>query len=429
MIHIRSSVARWATDVARPDLGFRIDERPAAGPVTAAEDGGNRARGQILGPRRLLAIAAIGSFVAVGTWGFATHSRQSPTVAPPHSAAVPVGVASSRWADVPIYLWGIANVQAYNTVTIRPQVDGQIIEIAFKEGQQVRAGELLLKIDPRIYEASVDQALARKAQDEAQLANARRDLQRYAKLVENNHVTRQVFEAAEARVAQFEAAVKADEAAVALARINLDFASIRSPLDGRVGMRLVDIGNIVRANDGAPLVTVTQTKPINVVFTLPETSLPQLLAASGGRPLPVEVFGQDRKVRYDLGELTLLDNAVDQSTGTIRLKATFPNAAGLLWPGQFVNARLHVTTLRQVLTIPAEAIQSGIDGRFAYVVESDGTVSARKIAVATVTDGAAVIEKGLTEGEVVVTSGHYRLQPGSRVEARKADVVAATTAD
>lgn len=416
----------------RPDLGFGPDERSAvSGRIAAAKQQPTRTARNPLARMRFLWISVIaGIIAAAGSWlGARSPSIGANIVAQP--PAVPVGVASSRRIDVPVYLWGIANVQAYNTVTIRPQVDGQIVEVAFKEGQRVRAGELLLKVDPRSYQANVDQAAARKAQDEAQLENARRELQRYAKLVENNHVTRQVFEAAEARVAQFEAAVKADEAAVALARINLDHASIKSPLDGRVGMRLVDIGNIVHANDSAALVTITQTQPISVVFTLPETALPQILEVSGRQMLPVAVFGQDGKVQFDSGELTLLDNAVDQSTGTIRLKATLPNAAGLLWPGQFVNARLHVRTLTHALTIPVDAIQSGIDGSFTYVVESDGTVSVRKLAVATITNGLAVIEKGLSDGAIVVTSGQYRLQPGARIEvvAGKADALAATKVD
>jgi len=430
MIRIPSPVAKWAALVVRPDLGFAPEERSATSRcISAAKEYPTRPARQPIAWRWYFSIIAI-VVAAAAIWS-STRAPSVGTGVAVHPPAIPVKTAPSLRTDVPIYLWGIANVQAYNTVTVRPQVDGQLIEVAFKEGQQVRTGDLLAKVDPRSYQANVDQALAKKAQDEAQLANARRDLQRYAKLVENNHVTRQVFEAAEARVAQFEAAVKADEAAVALARINLDYASIRSPLDGRVGMRLVDVGNIVRANDSTVLVTVTQTKPISVVFTLPETALPQILAASGGRPLPVAVFGPDGKEQYDSGELALVDNSVDQSTGTIRLKATLPNTAGLLWPGQFVNARLHVRTLRQALTIPTEAIQSGIDGSFTYVAEGDGTVSVRKIAVTTTTNGLAVIEKGLCDGAVVVTSGQYRLQPGARVavERSTADTLAATKLD
>jgi multidrug efflux system membrane fusion protein len=431
MMHIPSPVAMWAALDVRPDLGCGPEDWSAASDrigLSKAEP--TRAARNPFARRWFLSFIVTAGVVAAAVSWF---SARSPTIGAGVAArppTVPVTVARSRRADVPVYLWGIANVQAYNTVTIRPQVDGQLVEVAFKEGQQVRAGDLLLRVDPRRYQANVDQAVARKNQDEAQLRNAHRDLQRYAKLVENNHVTRQVFEAAEARVAQFEATVKADEAAIALAQINLDYTSIRSPLDGKVGIRLVDVGNIVRANDSA-LVTITQTTPISVVFTLPETALSKIIAASARQPLQVAVFGQDGKEQYDSGELTLLDNAVDQSTGTIRLKATLPNAAGLLWPGQFVNARLHVRTLKQALTIPVEAIQSGIDGSFTYIVEGDGKVAVRKLSVATITDGLAVIDKGLADDAIVVTSGQYRLQPGAQVEVeeRRTDTVAATKAD
>jgi multidrug efflux system membrane fusion protein len=431
MMRIPSPVARWAALVVRPDLGFGPEERSAAsGRIGVARVEPTRAARKPFARRWFLSFVVTAGVVAAAVSWFSARSSMIGAGVAARPPAVPVTVERSRRADVPVYLWGIANVQAYNTVTIRPQVDGQLVEVAFKEGQQVRAGDLLLRVDPRRYQANVDQAVAKKAQDEAQLRNARRDLQRYAKLVENNHVTRQVFEAAEARVAQFEATVKADEAAIALAQINLDYTSIRSPLDGKVGIRLVDVGNIVRANDSA-LVTITQTTPISVVFTLPETALSQIIAASSRQPLPVAVFGQDGKEQYDFGELILLDNAVDQSTGTIRLKATLPNTAGLLWPGQFVNARLHVRTLKQALTIPVDAIQNGIDGSFTYIVEADGKVAIRKLSVATITDGLAVIDKGLADDAIVVTSGQYRLQPGARVEVeeRRADNIVATKAD
>ncbi len=432
MIHIPAPVAQWAAQVVRPDLGFGHEDRSGAvGRVIAPAPQGARALPKSIARRwRLSVIVIAGIIAAAGIW-LGTRAPSIGAVNAPRPAAVPVEVAPSQRADVPVYLWGIANVRAFNTVTIRPQVDGQLIEVAFKEGQQVRTGDLLAKVDPRSYQAILDQALARKAQDEAQLANARRDLQRYTKLVENNHVTRQVFEAAEARVAQFEAAVEADEASVALARINLDHASIRSPLDGRVGMRLVDVGNIVHANDSTALVAVTQTKPISVVFTLPETVLPQIVEASDRQPLSVAVFGQDGKEQYDSGELTLLDDAVDSTTGTIRLKATLPNVSGLLWPGQFVNARLHVRTLKQALTIPADAVQSGPEGRFAYVVENDSTVSVHKLDVVTIANGLAVIEKGLADGAIVVTSGQYRLQPGAWIIAKnhRGDTLAAAKPD
>lgn len=357
--------------------------------------------------------AAMLTFIA-WTWSVASPPMAGGE-ATATTAAVTVDVATAQRANIPVYLWGLGNVQAFNTVTVRPQVDGQIIDVAFKEGQEVRAGDLLFKIDSRSHQAIVDQAIARKAQNEAQLKNARRDLERASKLIEKSHVSRQILDATEARVAQFEAAVKSDDAAIASAKVILDYASIRSPLAGRAGMRLVDIGNIVNSNNNSGLVTITQTKPIYVVFTLPETALPQLLTASRHGPMPVAVFSHDRKDQFDAGELHLIDNSVDQTTGTIRLKAIFLNTAGLLWPGQFVSTRLHVTTKEQALTIPANAIQSGPDGNFTYIVTQGGTAEVRKVSVSTTTGGIAVIERGLSDNDIVVTSGQYRLNPGTKV--------------
>lgn len=346
--------------------------------------------------------------------GLRFNAVSSPAASPTPAALVPVGVSAAARRDVPVYLLGFGNVQAYNSVTVRAQIDGQITEVAFKEGQELKAGDVLVRIDPRTYHASLDQALAKKAQDQAQLDNARRDLQRHAALVEKNLVARQQFDTTKAQVAQLEAAVKGDEALIEYAEVNLGYATIRSPLTGRAGIRRIDSGNVVHANDANGIVTITQTHPISVIFTLPEDTLQDILKAMYGGPLPVAAVSRDGKRQFDIGELSLIDNAIDQATGTIRLKATLPNEAGLLWPGQFVTSQLRLSTLRGVLTIPSAAIQNGPEGRFAYLAK-DGVVEVRKLKLGQVDSETVVVEAGLEDGDLVVTSGQYRLQPGSRI--------------
>ncbi len=353
---------------------------------------------------------------AGSTTGLWFGARSSPVGDSERPTLVPVEASAVMRRDVPVYLFGLGNVQAYNTVTVRAQVDGQITEVAFKEGQDVKAGDVLIKIDPRSFQANLDQALAKKAQDQAQLDNIRRDLQRHAALVEKNYVARQQFEATQAQVAQLEAAVKGDEASIEYARVNLGYSTIRSPLDGRAGIRRIDSGNVVHANDANGIVIITQTHPISILFTLPEDALQGIVQAMATGPLPVAALSRDGQEQFDVGELTLIDNAIDQATGTIRLKATLPNHAGLLWPGQFVTARLHVSTLRDALTVPATAIQNGPDGSFAYLVRDDRTVEVRKLKLRQNYSKSAVVEAGLRDGDLVVTSGQYRLQPGSKVE-------------
>jgi membrane fusion protein, multidrug efflux system len=366
-----------------------------------------------MGKSRLAFLLILAAGSATGLW---FGARSSPVGGPARVAPVPVGASATVRRDVPVYLFGLGNVQAYNVVTVRAQVDGQITEVVFKEGQEVKAGDVLVKIDSRSYQANLDQALAKMAQDQAQLDNTRRDLQRYTGLIEKNSIARQQVDTTQAQVAQLEAAVKGDEASIEYARVTLGYATIKSPLDGRAGIRLVDSGNVVHANDANGLVTVTQTRPISILFTLPEDALPNIVKGMAVGPLPVAALSRDGQQQFDVGELTLIDNAIDQTTGTVRLKATLPNNAGLLWPGQFVTTRLHLSTLRDVLTVPAAAIQNGPDGSFAYLVKSDGTVQLRKLKLGPVNAETAVIEAGLEESDLVVTSGHYRLQPGSQVE-------------
>lgn len=335
----------------------------------------------------------------------------------PARPAVPVTVGKAVKRDLQTYLEGLGTVQAYNTVTIRAQIDGQLTKIAVKEGQEVKVGDLLFEIDPRSYQAAYDQAVAKKAQDQAQLANAKLDLQRYTQLAEKNYVAHQQLDATKAQVAQLDAQVKGDEAAIAAAKVTLGYTAIRSPIDGRVGIRNVDVGNIVHANDENGLVVITQLKPIHVVFSLAESNLQNLLKAERTNSAPVTALSRDG-AHLDDGQLDLVDNQVDQATGMIKLRATLPNKSSVLWPGQFVNARLTLEKLSNVVTIPVEAIQRGTEGRSVFIVKSDNSVEQRPITIGTVSEGVAVVTKGVSDGETVVTSGQYRLETGSKVEIR-----------
>ena len=361
----------------------------------------------------LVCLGILTSGLATGLW---LNAHSLPVESTGHSPPVPVSVRKAVRRDVPVYLFGLGTVQAYNTVTARAQVDGQITDVLFKEGQEVKSGDVLVKIDPRSYQATLDQALAKKTQDQAQLDNARRDLQRYTMLLQKNSIASQQVDTAQALVAQLEAIVKGDEASIERANIDLGYTTIKSPLSGRTGMRLVDSGNIVHTNDATGLVTITQTRPIAILFTLPQDTLPKVVKAMGEGALPVVALSRDGQQQFDSGELTLIDNAIDQATGTIRLKATLPNSAESLWPGQFVTSRLHISTLRNVLTVVVEAVQNSPDGSYAYRIKSDGTIERCKLKLGLVTADTAVVEEGLEEDNIVVTSGHSRLLPGVKIE-------------
>ncbi len=327
---------------------------------------------------------------------------------------VPVVAASAQLADVPVWLEGVGTAKARNTVTVRPQVDGKILSIDFKEGQDVKRGDKLAQIDPVTYQSQLDQALAKKALDAAQLANAKLDLERYAKL-SSNVVAVKTVDTQRALVAQFEAQLKSDEAAIDNARAVLGYTTVVAPIDGRTGLRLVDTGNLVRASD-AGIVVITEVRPISVMFTLPQQDLPQINKARAERALDVEALETDSNDVLDKGTLQVIDNQVDQSTGTIRLKADFPNAELQLWPGQFVNVRLLLKTLQNVVVIPTAAIQRGPDGTFVFVIGNDSKVAARPVGVAQQDDTEAVVAQGLTAGERVVTAGFARLKDGAEVK-------------
>ena len=329
-------------------------------------------------------------------------------------APVPVVDAPAKIADVPVYLSGVGSAKARNTVTVRAQVDGRIMSLKFKEGQDVKRGDVLALIDPSTYQAQLDQAIAKKALDEAQLANAQRDLERYAKLTSLS-VAEKTIDTQRALVAQLTAQIKLDEAAIANAKAYLDYTTIVSPIDGRTGIRMVDEGNLVRAIDAnSGIVVITELKPIAVIFTLPQQQLSQISAAQARGPVTVEALDADGKTPIDKGTLQVVDNQVDQTTGTVRMKAEFPNTNLQLWPGQFVNVRVLTETLNQVVTIPTPAVQRGPNGTFAYVVQGD-RVSLRLLTVGLQNETTAVIVKGISVSERVVTTGFPRLKDGARI--------------
>lgn len=340
-----------------------------------------------------------------------------PVMAQPAAPAVPVTVAPVTRRDVPVLARGIGTVEASQTVTVRARVDGTLDRVLFTEGQDVRAGDVLAIIDPRPYQAVLEQALARKLANEAQLAAARADLQRYLDLAQSQAASRQRLETARATAAGAEAAVRGDDAAIAAAGLNVAFTRVTSPISGRVGLRGVDAGNLIRGSDtsGAGIVTVSQIRPISVVFTLPQSVLPRLQQAMRRGALPVFARSSDDGEPLAEGRLLTLDNAVDPATGTIKLKATFENEGGALWPGAFVNVRLQLDTRSGALTVPESAVQRGAGGLFVFVAQPDGTVAVRKVEAEAAEDGAVVIANGLDGTERVVVSGHSRLADGTRV--------------
>ena len=311
-------------------------------------------------------------------------------------------------------------MQAYNTVAIKSRVDGQIVKINFKEGEEVKQGDPLFQIDPRPYQSALETAQAAKEKDEAQLVGAQLDLDRYQKLLAPGWQTQQSYDQQKATVEQFQAAIKGDIAQIENAKLNLGYADIRSPIDGRLGARLVDTGNLVHASDNAPLVMITELRPIFVSFTLPQETLDDIQENNKKAPLVVLAYSGDEKKELAEGKLTLIDNMIDQATGTIHLKARFDNEDERLWPGEFVNLRLILSTRKGVPTVPQQTVQVGPNGYYAYVIKPDNTVERRAVEVATMQDGLAVITKGLTVGENVVVDGQYRLTEGARVNPSKA---------
>jgi len=366
--------------------------------------------------RRAIGFAAVLALAAAAVlWRPSPNTQVEPAAAQAPAPGIPVTAGTVAAQDVPVFLLGIGTVQAYNSVSIKSRVDGQIVQIDFKEGQEVKQGDPLIQIDPRPYQAQLEQAQATKQKDEAQLAGAKLDLERYAKLLGTGYQTRQSYDNQTALVAQLQAAIKGDEAQINTAKLNLSYADIRSPIDGRLGAKLVDKGNLVHANDNTPLVTITEVKPIFVSFTLPQETLDDLQENNKEAPLVVYAYSGDGKKQLAEGKLTLIDNAIDQATGTIHLKARFDNDDEQLWPGEFVSLRVILSTRRNVATVPAQTVQNGPNGHYAYTIKPDNTVERRAVEVASIQDGIAVVTKGLTPGERVVVDGQYRLTDGARV--------------
>src|SRR3982074_2991445 len=365
--------------------------------------------------RWILLIAAVGLLGYFG-WARFGGQEQAPAASKPQKAARPavrVTIAPVEKADFPVYLTGLGTVQGFNTVVVRTRVDGQINKIAFQEGQFVKEGDTLVEIDPRPFQAALDQATAKKAQDEANLANANLDLQRFTKLGE--FATRQQTDTQRSTVAQLTAQIAADDAAIFNAQTQLDYTAIKSPISGVAGLRPGDQGNIVNASTQTGIVTIAQIEPIAVVFTAPEVQLPYINEAQSAQPLKVTALTTDGKKTLSEGVLAVVNNQVDTTSGTIRLKAVFDNKDHALWPGQSVSTRLLVTTLKDATVIPDDAVQHGTDGLYAFAVNQDNKAELRKIKVSKSIDGRSVVDEGLSPGEQVITAGQYKVQPGTLV--------------
>ena len=364
-----------------------------------------------------LAVLVLGTAIGVG-FIWLTSFRPS-TLKSETDDTIPVVTEKVRRQDLPVYLNGLGKVQALNTVTIRAQVDGKILQVNFHEGQDVRSGDILLQIDPRPYQAAFDQAVAKQNQDQAQLGYAQKVLDRDTGLFGKKILDEQSLDLQQSTTAQLEALVKADEAAMASAKVQLEFTKIISPIDGRVGLRLVDQGNIVHASDQAGLAMVAQLRPISVVFTLPESNLREInkRIATSAKDFTFAVVAMDRENNQalDQGELSAVDNQIDEATGTIKLKAIFQNQQLDLWPGQFVNVRLLVDTRKQGLTLPSNAVNQGPKGDFVYVIRPDLTAEVRAVKVGAREGGLTLIEEGVAEGEKVIIDGQYLLKSNARV--------------
>ncbi len=382
-----------------------------------------------LGGRRSLALSALCLIIVVVAAGFYWYATQGPSPAhaarSPAVAGVPVSVAVAEQQDVPIYLTGLGTVQASFTVGIHSQVDGKLQEVFFTEGQHVKKGDLLAQIDPRLFQAALDQAKAKKAQDQALLLAAEKDLERFKSLVLKNIESQQNVDHQQGTVDQLKAAVDADAAMIETAQTNLDYTSIKAPSDGRIGVRLVDPGNIVHASDQGSIATLVLTQPTAVLFTLPARALDDVRAAMERGPIEVVAFDQDNVRELATGKLLLVDNIIDQSTATIRLKAMFPNQDEKLWPGEFVNARLQLGTYNNAVVVPPVAVQRGPQGLFAWVISGANTAEPRPIEVGTTTKDLAVVTSGLRDGERVVTGGQYKLKRGAPVNIAPPSMAAA----
>ena len=377
----------------------------------------------------LLITAAILILIGAAGWSL---SHKADAAAPPAAAANAVSVSTTtvKQQDMPMYLTGVGTVTSNASVTVKARIDGQLDKVGFVEGQDVKAGQLLAQLDPRTLQAQLEQAIAQKAKDQATLVNARLDLQRYTTLVQQDAATQQTLDTQKALVNQLQASVQADDAQINYAKVQLSFTSILAPISGRVGARLVDPGNIVHAADTNGLVVINQIDPIAVVFTLPEESFQSINNALHGsqKPLSVQTFPRNSDTMLSQGNLTLLNNQIDTTSGTVQLKGIFQNPSHVLWPGQYVNVRLVLGDRKQALTVPAAAVQRSQDGTYAYIIKADGTAQIQPIQVANIQEGIAVIDKGLSAGQRVVVDGQYKLKPGIKVVEDTSAAAKATTA-
>jgi multidrug efflux system membrane fusion protein len=367
--------------------------------------------------RRLIFVSLFGLAAAgagLGAFLYATNTS-APAATAPEPVRVPVVTSMVTSGDVPIYLRGVGTVIAYNNVVVRSQITGQLVKISFNQGQTVHQGDVLAEIDPRPYQAQLDQMTANRDRDQAQLINAQQNLNRYTQLGSKGWATPQLVETQQAQLGQLQAMVKSDEALMDAARVNLSYTQLTAPIDGVTGIRQIDNGNIIHPTDPNGLVDVTQIQPISIIFTLPETTFGEIQAQMAKGPLKVLAYSQDDKTELDQGTLELIDNQILQTTGTIRLRANFPNARRMLWPGELVNARLLLETRHNGLTIPPGAVQQGPNGSYVYVIAPNETAQLRPVKVDQISDGAAVIDSGVQANEAVVVDGQYGLQPGSLV--------------
>jgi multidrug efflux system membrane fusion protein len=369
--------------------------------------------------KALISTALVTGIVAAGGLFYLLHVRplEEATAAPVPPAPVPVVAAAVAQHDVPVYLVGVGTVIAYNTDVVRAQIQGQIISINFTEGQKVHAGDLLAQIDSRPYQAMVDQYTGQLQRDQAQLMNAQANFTRYSSLGDKGWATPQLIETQKAQVGELQGAIKTDQALIDASKVQLSYTRLTAPIDGVVGIRQIDVGNIISPSTASGLCVVTQLDPISLIFTLPETVLPQIQQQQEKTKTPLKViaYGQDNTMKLDEGELGLVNNEILQTTGSIQLKANFSNAGNRLWPGELVNARLLLDTRHNGLTVPAAVVQQGPKGPYTWVIKPDGTVAIRQIKVAQITDGQALIDSGLEANEQVVVDGQYKLQPGVQV--------------
>jgi multidrug efflux system membrane fusion protein len=380
-------------------------------PKHAKTKGKSRGRRYVAGALILIAVAGALYYV-FGTPAPAPKTLRRYAASGP----VPVLAATVARANVPVYIDAVGTVKPLNTVTVRPQVDGKLMSVNFQEGQDVKKGDVLARIDPTIYKAQLDQAMAKKAQDEALLANARNDLTRYERLAASNAINKQQADTQRALVAQYTAQAQADQGAIENAQATLSYTTITAPISGRTGIRMVDEGNIVHASDASSaIVTITQLKPISVIFNLPQQDLARVNQAFAKGPLDVDALRPADNAVIEPGKLTVIDNQVDSSTGTVKLRAEFANTDLQLWPGQFVNVRLKIDTLQNVVVIPTGAVQRGPDGTFVYVVKPDNTAAMRRIAVEKQDEMQTVVKSGAAPPERVITTGFARLTDGARV--------------